>query len=110
LPKTKEGEKITLKEFFKRWGTGIKNRTPKQKVSGELFGTFITLVGFTMSFIALIIFRDKLIVSWFAWGLILIFLGSMVNSFLKCISLYQQLKYFDNMDEIDVGKLFGDEE
>ena len=99
MPKTKKGEEISWKEFFRLWKVGIENLSPQQKVSNEFNGTLITLVGFIVCLVALIIFRDKLIVSWFAWGLVLIFAGNCWVTLIKCIGFYQQklfLKLYEN--------------
>jgi hypothetical protein len=36
MPKTKTGEQITWKEFFKRWGEGMKSITPRQKLDSQV--------------------------------------------------------------------------
>jgi len=97
--KDKEGNKLTPKEFIKRWGEGIQNLTPVQKLTNESRATVITLVGFLVCLVALVIFRDKMIVSWFAYGLILIFIGNAWTTTLKWFGIRQQLKYFNNMEE-----------
>jgi len=96
--KDKEGNKLSVGEFLKKWGEGIKNLNPIQKLTNESRATLITLIGSITCLIALIIFRNKLIVSWFAYGLILIFIGNTWNTGLKLIGLRQQLRYFKNTD------------
>ena len=99
MPKDKLGEQISFKEYFSRWKLGIEGITPIQKLTNEARGTLISLIGFITCFVALIIFREKLIVSWFAYGLILVFLGSTITTGLKYISLRQQLKIFKNIEK-----------
>ncbi len=99
MPKDKEGKELTWKQYFHRWGEGIKNLTPQQKVSNEFSGTLVTLVGFIVCIIALIIFREKLLVSWFAYGLILIFAGNTWVTIIKCIGFYQQKLFFKNIEK-----------
>lgn len=105
--KDKLGNKISITEFFKRWGEGIKNLTPAQKITNEARATAISTIGSFICLIALIIFKDKLIVSWFAYGLILVFVGSTWNGALKWIILRQQLKYFKDFDSksIDINEI-----
>ena len=95
--KDKAGKEITFKEFIQRWKEGIINITPIQKLTNEIRGAFITLLGFILSFIAIIFLREK--IGWLAYGLILIFLGNIITTFLKWNSLKQQLIYFKRMEE-----------
>ena len=90
MPTTKSGEKITWKEFMSRWKKGIEGMTPVQKVTNELRGTFISLLGYIVSIIAVIWKREA--IGLLAYGLILIFLGSIISTGLKYIALRQQLK------------------
>lgn len=110
MPKIKSGEQITWKEFFHRWKEGIGNLTPLQQVSNERIASAISLVGFIVSLIAIIIFHEKFIVSYFAYGLILIFVGSIISNFFKLISLSQTIKKLKTLDKnaltIDVNKIF----
>jgi len=96
--RTKDGELITWKEFGKRWKEGMVSLTPVQRLSNEFISTFISFIGFLVGFVALIIFMDKLIVSWFAYGLILIFAGSAYSTFIKLIGTRQQLNFFRKME------------
>jgi len=102
MPKTKKGEIISWKEFFKRWKQGIENLTPQQRIKNEIRGTFITLLGFLVSFVAVIILREK--IGLLAYGLILIFLGSIINTGLKFFALKQQSKIFKQIEEQIGGK------
>jgi len=96
--KTKAGEQITFKEFLKRWKEGIQNMSPQQKLINESRGTFITLIGFIVGAVALIIYKDKF-VSLFAYGLILIFIGNIWTTALKLMGIRQQLKFFKKAEE-----------
>jgi len=98
LFKDKDGNKLTTKEFFSRWKSGIQNLTPIQKLTNETRGTFITLIGSVVCLIALIVYRDRFFVNWFAYGLILIFLGNIITTGLKWLSMKQQLKFFKDTE------------
>ena len=98
MPKTKAGEEISWSEFFKRWGEGIKNLTPQQKVNNEFNATIVMLVGFIAALVSLIIFRDKLPITWFTYGLILIFAGNTWSTLIKAIGFYQQKAFFRNIE------------
>lgn len=112
MPKDKSGKKITWSEFFTRWGNGIKqvasNPSPLERVTIESRGTFINLIGFIVCFITLIIFRDKFFVSWFTYGLMLIFIGSIITTGLKYFGLREQKKLLESMEtnkEVDLSEI-----
>jgi len=102
MPKDKKGKQITWEEFFSRCKDGIKQvvtqPTPLEKVSIELRATFITLIGLIICLLTLIIFRDKFLVSWFAYGLILIFAGNILTTGLKYFGLREQRKFLKGLE------------
>jgi len=113
LPKTKLGEKISWKEFFKRWGKGIKSLTPLQKLSNEMLSTFVMFVGYSVGLVSLIIFRNLFAIQWFTYALMIIFLGASWSNGIRTIALFQQvriLKKLDSSQDIDVTGMFGEEE
>lgn len=105
MPKTKTGEIISWEEWFKRWGQGIKNvasnPTPLEKVTIEKRATFINLLGLIVCLVALIVFKDKFFVSWFAYGLILIFIGTLITTGLKYLGLKEQKKFLKELNKDD---------
>lgn len=96
-PTTKSGEKITWKQFFTLWKVGIANLTPQQRIKNEYRGTVITLLGFFASLVAVIVMREK--IGLLSYGLILIFLGSIITTGLKALGMKQQKKVFDNIEK-----------
>lgn len=98
LIKDKSGKKISIKEFGKRWSIGMQNLTPKQRTQNDIFSSWIILVGFIASVIALIFFNETFGVV--TYGLILIFLGNTYANSIKLFSLYGQLKVFKNIEEM----------
>ena len=109
MPKTASGEVISTKEFFKRWKEGIKNvtknPTPLEKVTIELRGTFINVLGILTCLVVLIIYRNEFVVVWFSYGLILIFLGSLITVGMKLIALRQQKKF---LKKLNLGEMSND--
>lgn len=103
--KTKDGEIISIKEAFIRFKKGVDAITPLQKLQNETRGTFITLLGFIVSFCAVIYMREK--IGLLSYGLMLIFLGSIITTGLKWLALRQQLKFFKDMEtnELDIDKI-----
>ena len=96
--KDKSGNKITAKEFSKRFKEGIQNITPEQKLSNDIRATFITFIGYLVGFISIIVFFKEFPNGWLAYALILIFLGSAYSSATKFLMLLQQKKFFKNMN------------
>lgn len=97
----KTGEKITWREAIKRFKKGVDNITPIQKLSNDMRGTFITLLGFIFSFGAVIWKRDT--IGLLAYGLMLIFLGSIITTGLKWLALRQQYKFIKSMEvQVDI--------
>ena len=103
MPKTKSGEKISWKEFMKRWKEGIEGITPIQKLKNDYISQIISFVGFLSCLIVLIIYRKQFFVSWFSYGLMLIFLGSSWSSAIKVLVIKQQLKFFKETDSQSIN-------
>lgn len=106
LIKDKSGKKISLQEFGKRWKEGMQNLTPKQRTQNDIFSSWVILVGFIVSTIALIFFNKTFGVV--TYGLILIFLGNTYANAIKLFSLYGQLKVFKNIEEMTMEVQHGD--
>lgn len=101
--KTRSGEKITWKQFFARWKEGMETLSPSQRLKNEFISTTITWVGYIVGLVALIVYRDKLIVSWFAYGLMLIFFGCVWSTGIKVLGIINQLRFFKKMDKDSVN-------
>jgi hypothetical protein len=94
--KTKSGEVISWKEFFKRWKQGMKNLTPVQRTKNDLVSTGIILIGFILGLFALIFFNNNF--GAITYGLILIFIGSIYSNILKFFALLNQLELFKDIE------------
>ena len=90
--KDKEGNKLTIKEFFARWKQGIEGLTPQQKVKAQIQGNNITMLGILLGIVASIINYK------FTWWVGIILIGALINSIVQHISLKQQLKLFKNIE------------
>lgn len=108
--KDKEDNKLTFKEFMSKWKEGIMNLTPLQRITNEARGTLISLIGFIVALIAMIIYRDKFIVSWFAYGIILVFLGSIWTTGLRYLALRQQAKLLRKIESDSIGEALEEEQ
>jgi hypothetical protein len=94
--KTKSGEIISWKEFFKRWKFGMKNLTPVQRTKNDLVSTGIIFTGFLIGLFALIFFNETF--GALTYGLILIFLGSVYSNIIKLFGLKAQLDLFKDIE------------
>ena len=105
--KTKIGEKIDAKEFFKKWKKGINSITPLQKLQNEQRATFIMMVGYLVGLISLVIYREAFVVVWFTYALIIIFFGALFGQVIKYLTLRTQLKLFKDLgdESLDLNKI-----
>ena len=97
MPRTKSGEQITYKEFMKRWKVGMQNLTPAQRTSNDIGSTWVILVGFIVSIIALIFFNKTFGI--LNYGLILIFIGNTYANIVKLFSLYGQYNIYKGIEK-----------
>ena len=91
--KDKKGKKLTASEFFSRWGEGIKQITPHQKIKFQLRGTFLILVGLVCGLVISIMAYDKL------WWVAIILLGALMVNGVSYLSMWQQKKMLDNIQK-----------
>jgi hypothetical protein len=82
--KDKEGNKLTASEFFSRWGEGIKQITPYQKLKFQLRGTFLILIGLICGLIISIKNYKTL------WWVAIILLGALIVNGIQYFALRQQ--------------------
>lgn len=100
MPRLKTGEKVSWKEAGRLFKEGVANITPRQKLSNEIYGTSIILLGFFVASIMVIIaWRD---IGLMSYGLILIFMGNVWTTLMRLLGMKQQLKYFKETDNISV--------
>jgi len=95
--KDKQGNKLTMKEYFKRWGEGINKVTPIQKVNIQLSGTKIMLFGLVAGLIVSLINYKNL------WWVALILIGGIFNTFIQLITQIQQKNAFQNLEDNSVS-------
>jgi len=103
--KDKYGNKLTIKEFFKRWGDGINGITPIQKLKTQLIGTRITLIGLFLGLAVSIYGWNKL------WWVGIILTGAILTTGVQYLGFkqqYIQLKNLENAEEVSLYELFGD--
>jgi len=87
----KEGNYLTLKEYFKRWGEGIQKITPLQQTSIQRNGIVLVLIGVVIG-----------LCSTFAtgtWWLFIILCGSLFLTIVNFIGIIQRLKVLRDVAE-----------
>ena len=96
---------------MKRWKVGMQNLSPSQRSSNDICSTWVILIGFIVSIVALIFFNKTFGV--ITYGLILIFIGNTYAYIVKLFSLYGQYNAFkgiENQFKEEVPCLFEDSE
>lgn len=84
MPRDKEGNILTWKEYRARWKGGIQKITALQQTKVSLMGQLITLAGIVFGLVVSILAR--------AWWLSVILLGALIVSLVQLLGTYQ--KYF----------------
>lgn len=89
MPKTKSGEEITWKEFFKRWKKGIEQVSQYHQTKYQIRSTLIILIGIMAGLYASIINVETL------WWLIIILTGAFFNTIIQLVGLWQKKKLLE---------------
>lgn len=94
--KAKDGTKLSLKEFFKRWSQGIEGITPLQQTKTTLWSYPLVLGGILTGIIIMLIRQE--------WWLLAILCGSFPLSLMGLLSAVQKYKQqkriYDAMEEL----------
>ncbi len=108
MPKTKDGEKITWKEFMGRWGEGIEEITPIQKIKTQIIGTRISLVGIFLGICVTLYGWENL------WWVAIILIGALINTGVQYLGIVQQrntlLKHEEDCEEMSLDDLMREDE
>lgn len=92
MPKIKSGETISWKEFFKRWGNGIKEVTPIQRLNQQVIFTKIMLIGLICGFITSILNYKTM------WWISIILFAALGNTFIQYFALTNQQTLLKNLE------------
>ncbi len=79
------------KEFFSRWGEGIKKVTPFQQIKVTLIGSFIILIGIIIGGITAYVYS--------MWWLLIILFGSLIVQGLAFLGSIQKYLIFKKIEE-----------
>ena len=93
MPKTKDGEKITWKEFVSRWKKGIEGITDEQRLKAQLSGINIQMLGV---FFGLVVTGLALETLW--WVFIILF-GAFIVVLTQRMGIKQQLNLLKKLNK-----------
>jgi len=88
----KEGNYLTIKQFMKRWGEGIKEVTPLQQTRISFIGSWFVMVGVIIGLITTLLTKT--------WWLFIILLGSL---FITGVGLLGTWQKYSALKKIDIG-------
>ncbi len=92
LWKDQSGKWITGTEFIQRYKQGISKVTPLQQSEGQLFFTYITLIGMLCGIVMSIFAWSKL------WWVVIILVAGLGNTIIGGIGIYQKVKILRQHD------------
>ena len=93
MPTTKSGEKITWKEFFKRWGKGIEGITPYQQTKMLFISNVIMFIGIFCGLIVSLFLFSSL------WWLTIVLLGGVINILINMLATWQKLVLLKTIED-----------
>lgn len=96
MPRTKSGEKISWKEFGKRWKEGMQNVTPYQQSFIQLIGSGITIIGIIWGILFSILFKQ--------YWLSTILTGALLVNAMQTLGIYQKYTSFKKVEDILKGR------
>lgn len=94
---TKDGEKISYKEFMERWKEGLRGVTPYQQTKMQLKSTFIILIGISCGFIITLFNLKNL------WWLSIILGASFFNVLISALGLWQKKDLMENIERNSIN-------
>ena len=87
----KDGNYLTTKEFFKKWGEGIQKITPLQQVKIQRNSTWLVILGVVIGLYST--FATKV------WWLFIILVGSFFLTIVNYIGIVQRLKILKDVED-----------
>ena len=88
--KTRSGEQISIKEFFKRWKEGVANMTPLQQLKSVQMGYWIVILGMVWGVIYGIIKQF--------WWLTIIMVGALIIQLFGILSNSQKIRLLKSLE------------
>ena len=95
----KDGNYLTTKEFFKKWGEGIQKITPLQQVKIQRNSTWLVILGVVIGLYSTFVTQ--------VWWLFIILVGSFFLTIVNYIGIVQRLKILQDVEDkfgyVDLG-------
>ena len=88
----KQGNKLTMKEFFSRWRKGLEGVTPYQQTTMQIWSTWIMIVGIICG-IVITLFALQTV-----WWLTIILTGALFNTGVQLLGLWQKKNILRNFN------------
>ncbi len=92
--KDKEGNKLTYKQFIKKWSEGIQKVTPLQQTRIQVRSTKISLIGI-VSGIGVSIWKFENL-----WWVLLILLGVLGVTSMQLLGMIQKRNILENIEKL----------
>ena len=93
MPRTRDGELITWKEFMKRWKQGIEGVSVLQQTKSQLTSTRIILVGIVAGLVITLMAAKTL------WWLAIILFGALFNTLVQYLGVWQKKQMLQRLEE-----------
>lgn len=93
MPKDKQGNQLTWKEYMSRWKEGINGITGFQQVSMQLNSMWIILIGMICGIVISIINIKTL------WWLLIVLIGGTFNTLVQMLGIYQKKIILERLEE-----------
>lgn len=93
MPKTKDGEQITWKEFMARWKKGIEGVSPLHQAKVQVRSTNISLIGIVGGMVMTAIHLKDY------WWMFIILCGALGNVIVQRASLIQRRNLLIKLEE-----------
>ena len=87
----KDGNYLTTKEFFKKWGEGIQKITPLQQVKIQRNSTWLVILGVVIGLYSTFVTK--------VWWLFIILVGSFFLTIVNYIGIVQRLKILQDVED-----------
>ena len=95
--KDKEGNKLTYKQFMKRWEDGCKGITQLQQTSMQLNSMYIMLIGLVCGFVITLFNLENL------WWLSIILGAGCFNTGISALGIWQKKVALAEMEKMIMG-------
>ena len=90
--KDKKGNRLTTREFLKRWRQGIEGLTPLAQTNIQIRSTWIMILGIFLGLVVSLFGFSKL------WWVFIILVGALGNVLMQLVSLKQKQKIIKNFE------------